>query len=74
MTASQALQLSLTCHNIPFSFKQACNTIEEIACIRGQIDHPVLLNEIAECLNDVLRAISIGVCDGVKLKLTRLGG
>lgn len=74
MTASQALRLSLACRDIPFVFEQPCNTMEEVAAIRGQIPHPVLLDENTECLNDVLRAIGMGICDGFGLKMTRLGG
>ncbi|MEM7564279.1 MAG: mandelate racemase/muconate lactonizing enzyme family protein [Pseudomonadota bacterium] len=74
MTASDAMRFSLACRDIPFAFEQPCNTMEEVAAIRPQICHPILLDENTESLNDVLRAISIGVCDGFGFKLTRLGG
>jgi len=74
MTASEAMRLSLACHDIPFVFEQPCNTMEEVASIRAQIAHPIIIDENTESLNDVLRAISMGVCDGFGLKLTRLGG
>jgi len=74
MTASQALRLSLACADIPLTFEQPCNTMEEVAAIRSQICHPIILDENTECLNDVLRAIGMGVCDGFGLKMTRLGG
>jgi L-alanine-DL-glutamate epimerase-like enolase superfamily enzyme len=74
MTASQAMRLSLACRDIPFVFEQPCNTLEEVASIRQQVAHPIFIDENAECLNDVLRAISMSVCDGFGLKLTRLGG
>ncbi|HUV23401.1 MAG TPA: mandelate racemase/muconate lactonizing enzyme family protein [Gammaproteobacteria bacterium] len=74
MTASQAIRLSLACRDIPFVFEQPCNTMEEVASIRNQIAHPIVIDENTECLNDVLRAISMGVCDGFGLKMTRLGG
>ena len=74
MTASEAMRLSLACRDIPFVFEQPCNTIEEVASIRAQIAHPIIIDENTESLNDVLRAIAMGVCDGFGLKLTRLGG
>ena len=74
MTASQAMRLSLACRDIPFSFEQPCNTIDEIAAIRGQIPHPIIIDESTESLNDLLRIISMGICDGFGLKMTRLGG
>ena len=74
MTASQAMRLSLACRDIPFVFEQPCNTMEEVASIRRQIAHPIIIDENAESLNDVLRAVAMGVCDGFGFKLTRLGG
>ena len=74
MTASQALRLSLACRDIPLVFEQPCNTMEEVASIRNQVAHPIILDENTESLNDVLRAIAMGVCDGFGLKMTRLGG
>ncbi|MCP4982502.1 MAG: mandelate racemase/muconate lactonizing enzyme family protein [Gammaproteobacteria bacterium] len=68
------LLLSLACRQIPIVIEQPCNTMEEIASIRAQLHHPVYLDENTENLNDVLRAISLGICDGFGLKLTRLGG
>jgi len=74
MTTSQAKQLSLACRDIPFILEQPCNTMDEIAAIRNQITHPILLDENIESVNHLLRAIGMGVCDGFGLKLTRLGG
>ena len=74
MTASDAIRMSLACRDIPFAFEQPCNTMEEVASIRHQISHPIIIDENTDNLNDVLRAIAMGVCDGFGLKLTRLGG
>lgn len=74
LTASEALRFSLACRDIPFVLEQPCNTMEEIAAIRGQLAHPVHLDENTESVSDVLRAIAMGVCDGFGLKVTRLGG
>lgn len=74
MTAADAMRLSLACREIPFAFEQPCNTMEEMAAIRPQIAHPIILDENLESLNDVLRAISLRICDGFGLKLSRMGG
>jgi L-alanine-DL-glutamate epimerase-like enolase superfamily enzyme len=74
MTASQALRLSLACSDIPFVFEQPCYTMEEMISIRPQIPHPIIIDENLENLSEVLRAISMRVCDGFGLKLTRMGG
>ncbi|WGI21830.1 mandelate racemase/muconate lactonizing enzyme family protein [Amylibacter sp. IMCC11727] len=74
MLAAQAKALSLACADIPFSFEQPCNTMDEIASIRSQIVHPIIVDESTESLHDVLRAIEMGICDGFGFKVTRLGG
>ena len=74
LTARDVLRIGRECADIPFVFEQPCNTMEEIAAIRGQLHHGVYLDENTENLNSVLRAISLGVCDGFGLKVTRLGG
>ena len=74
LTARDTLLLSLACREIPMVIEQPCNTMEEIASIRRQLQHPLYLDESTETLNDVLRAIALGLCDGFGLKLTRLGG
>ena len=74
MTTSQALRLSLACSDIPFVFEQPCYTMEEMISIRPQIAHPIIIDENLENLSEVLRAISMRLCDGFGLKLTRMGG
>ncbi len=74
MTAAEAKMLSLACQDIPFTLEQPCKTLEELLSVRSQIIHPMKVDENLESVNDVLRAISLGVCDKFGLKITRLGG
>lgn len=74
LTSRDALRIDRECTDIPFVFEQPCNTMEEIVTIRPQLDHGIFLDENTEDMNSVLRAISLGVCDGFGLKVTRLGG
>ncbi|MBV1935601.1 mandelate racemase [Streptomyces sp. BV286] len=74
LNTRDVLRIGRECADIPFVFEQPCNTMEEIAAIRGQLHHGIYLDENTEGLNDVLRAISLGVCDGFGLKVTRFGG
>ncbi|MEM7427517.1 MAG: mandelate racemase/muconate lactonizing enzyme family protein [Pseudomonadota bacterium] len=73
-TTRDLLRVSRECPEIPFVIEQPCNTIDEIAAVRSQISHAIYLDEATEDLNTVLRAVSMGVCDGFGLKVTRLGG
>ncbi|HEX6354868.1 mandelate racemase/muconate lactonizing enzyme family protein, partial [Actinophytocola sp.] len=74
LTTRDVLRIDRECADIPFVFEQPCNTMEEVAAIRGQVRHGIFLDENTEKVNDVLRAIALGVCDGFGLKVTRLGG
>ncbi|CAN7591410.1 mandelate racemase/muconate lactonizing enzyme family protein [Mesorhizobium sp. LjNodule214] len=74
LTVTSALHFDRLCQSIPFVFEQPCNSMEEIATLKGRLIHPVYLDENTEDLNAVLRAISTGIADGFGLKVTRLGG
>ncbi|MFC0198833.1 mandelate racemase/muconate lactonizing enzyme family protein [Paracoccus rhizosphaerae] len=74
LTTRDALRLSRECPHIPFVLEQPCNTIEEIAAIRGQLHHGVYLDENSEDLNTVLRVVGAGLVDGFGMKVTRIGG
>ncbi len=74
LTASQAMRFSLSCRDIPLTMEQPCNTMEEVKSIRPQICHPLAIDENLESISDVLRAISMDVCDAFGLKISRLGG
>ncbi|EYD77278.1 L-alanine-DL-glutamate epimerase [Rubellimicrobium mesophilum DSM 19309] len=74
LTTRDALRLSRECPDIPFILEQPCNTIEEIAAIRGQLHHGVYLDESGEDLATVLRVVGAGLCDGFGMKVTRIGG
>lgn len=69
-----ALRVSRACRDIPLIIEQPCNTMEEIAAIRGQLSHAVYLDENATDLSAVLRALGAGLCDGFGMKITRIGG
>ncbi|TIT73224.1 MAG: mandelate racemase, partial [Mesorhizobium sp.] len=74
LTTAAALHIDRLCQAIPFVFEQPCNTMEEVASLKGRVTHPVYLDENTEDLNAVLRAVSSGIADGFGLKVTRLGG
>ena len=69
-----ALRLSRECQDIPFILEQPCNTIEELAAIRGQVHHGIYMDENSEDLATVIRAVGQGLVDGFGMKVTRIGG
>lgn len=74
LTSRDALFLSQRCRDISMVMEQPCNTMEEIAAVRHQLCHPVYMDELAEDVNSVMRAVSGGLVDGFGMKLTRVGG
>ena len=74
LTTREVLRIARECADVPFIFEQPCNTMEEVSAIRNQVPQAIYLDENTESLNAVLRAISLGICDGFGLKVTRLGG
>lgn len=74
MTTAHAVAFDRACVDVPFVLEQPCDTIEEMASLRGRLTHPVSLDENTEDVGAVLRAIADGIADGFAFKVTRLGG
>lgn len=68
------LRVSRECRDIPFIIEQPCNTLEEIAAVRHQLQHAVYIDENSVDMSTVLRAVGQGLCDGFGMKVTRIGG
>lgn len=74
LTARDTIQLSTACADVTMVIEQPCNTLEEIASIKGQLHHPVFLDESSIDLSTVIRAVGTGLCEGFGMKLGRIGG
>ena len=73
-TSRDAVIFSQACRHIPIVLEQPCNSVNEIAAIRSQLNHPVYLDECTENISIIVDVIGRGLCDGFGLKITRLGG
>ena len=73
-TVEQAVHFSSACRDLVLVLEQPCDTYEEVATLRGRIQHPVYLDEVATDVRMVMRAIHEGVADGFGMKATRVGG
>ncbi len=73
-TTRDAITVSLSCRDKAFIIEQPCATYEEVLSLRGRVSHPVYLDENADGLHAILRAIGDRCCDGFGLKVTRMGG
>lgn len=74
LTIANAITVDRMCASVPFVFEQPCNTMDEVASLKGRMVHPIYLDENTEDLSSVLRAVALGIADGFGFKVTRLGG
>ncbi len=73
-TLDQALRFARGIADCDLVIEQPCQTIEECAELRKRTGLPIVLDESAVELPDLLRAIEHRACDGINLKVTRMGG
>ncbi len=73
-TSRDVKLVSLQCRDLPLVLEQPCSSYEEILALKGLIHHPVFLDESAEDLRVVLRAVGDRSVDGFGIKCTRVGG
>ncbi len=73
-TQRDAIVFSGACRDIPLVLEQPCSTFDENAMLAGRVQHPVFLDESADSVASVMRAIETGVAQGFGMKLSRVGG
>lgn len=54
--------------------EQPCATYDECLTVRKHTDHPMILDEIVQGLDVLLRAYQDGVADVINLKISKVGG
>ena len=74
LTVRDALRLSRECPDIPFIIEQPCNSMEEVLSVRERTNHAIYLDEITTDVTKAVGAVTKGDCDGLGLKVTRIGG
>jgi L-alanine-DL-glutamate epimerase-like enolase superfamily enzyme len=74
LTTTDLMHLSRMTYDIPLVFEQPCATLQETDAVRGRIAHPIYLDESTEDVATVLALLGQGRCDGLGMKLTRVGG
>jgi len=74
MTTAEVIQFSNLVRDVPLALEQPCNTIEETRSLMGRVNHPIYLDESAVDVVTVMTELGRGTCDGLGMKLTRVGG
>lgn len=74
MLVEDALHLSRMIADLPVALEQPCATAEDMRRLRPRISHPIYWDESTLSPRAVLDALGRGECDGLGMKLTRVGG
>ncbi len=70
----EAIRVMRATEKIDIYFEQPCASFEECKTVRQSCGRPIVLDECALTLSDILKAWNEGVCDAVNLKIGRVGG
>lgn len=70
----QALRVMRATDSVDAYFEQPCASYEECRTLRKSCNRPMLLDECALDNDTIIRAWNDGVCDGINLKIARVGG
>jgi L-alanine-DL-glutamate epimerase-like enolase superfamily enzyme len=73
-TTAQARRFLLGVDDDAVVIEQPCASIEECASLRPHCGHPLVLDESIDSVAALARAHSLGLVDGVTIKIARLGG
>jgi 4-hydroxyproline betaine 2-epimerase len=74
LLAEEAIHLSKMVGDIPIAFEQPCNSVEEMRSLKGRLKHPLYWDESTTSPTTVIDALGQGYCDGLGMKITRVGG
>ncbi len=74
MTTVETIQLSQLIRDIPIALEQPVRTMTEVASLKGRLNHPLYLDEAMDDTGAVLSALGRNYCDGLGMKITRVGG
>jgi L-alanine-DL-glutamate epimerase-like enolase superfamily enzyme len=72
--AHQALRVARAVHDVDVYFEQPCASYEECLAVRRHIDHPLVLDEVIDSVEMIVRARADLAMDVVNLKISKLGG
>ena len=69
-----AIRFLVATSGLDYALEQPCATIEENALVRRHCDRPLILDESVDDLRTLLACRTEAGCDGVTIKLARVGG
>ncbi len=73
-TSASALRFLQHTRELDYALEQPCASLAECALVRARCERPLVLDESVEDLASLLAARQVAGCDGVTIKLARVGG
>lgn len=70
----QAIRVMNGTSSVDAYFEQPCESFEENLKVRRATSQPILLDESIKTYEDAFRAVAAGACEGIGLKINRVGG
>jgi len=70
----EAIHASRMLAGLSIALEQPCSTAEEMRALKGRLHHPLYWDESTTSPAVVMDALGQGFCDGLGMKLTRVGG
>ena len=74
LLVEDVVHLSRMLRDVPVALEQPCRTPEEMRQLKGRVHHPIYWDESMTSPGVVLEAVGQGHCDGLGMKVTRVGG
>jgi L-alanine-DL-glutamate epimerase-like enolase superfamily enzyme len=73
-TIDQALRVMRSVRDLDLYFEQPCATYEECLALRRRTDHPMILDEVIDGPEMMLRIVKDRGADMINIKISRVGG
>lgn len=73
-TRAEAVTVMNAVADLPVSFEQPCETLDDCAAVRRLTRNPIIIDERLEMLGDLTRIVAEGIAEEVNIKINRVGG
>ena len=73
-TRAEAVTVMNAVVDLPVTFEQPCETLEDCLAVRRLTSHPISIDERLDTLADMTRIVSEGIGELINIKINRVGG
>ena len=73
-TRAEAVTVMNAVVDLPVTFEQPCETLEDCLAVRRLTSHPISIDERLDTLADMTRIVSEGIAELINIKINRVGG